>query len=141
MFVHACVHLPMCVCVHVCTRFSFIHYVHSVCVCVCVCVCACVCVCGYGCGSVCVCVCACVHVCVRVRACMHVCVCALVCEGGHSILFFTAIDPFPETVLNVCIVYCMCTRVYCVLHVYSCVYSQDQPATQTVIDGGPFSHG
>ena len=30
------------------------------------------------------------------RACMCACVHVCVCEGGYSISFFTAIDPFPE---------------------------------------------
>ena len=73
-----CVHVCVFVCMCAPDFHSFIMYI----VCVCVCVCACVCV------RVCLCVC--------VRACVCVHVCACVCEGRHSILFFPAIDPFPD---------------------------------------------
>jgi hypothetical protein len=84
MLVCTCVHVPVCVCVHTC---ACVHLCVHVCmylwarVCTCICVhvpvCVCLCACVYVCTCLHLCACACVRM--HGSVCLYVCVCACIC--------------------------------------------------------------
>ena len=72
---YMCVYVCACMCVHVCACVSM--YVRGACMCACVCMYVRVCMCVHAFA----CMCMCVHVCACVYMCVHVCACVCLYVG------------------------------------------------------------
>jgi hypothetical protein len=148
LYVHACVHVCMCVCIYaymyVCVcMYAYMYVCMDGCMCVCMYVCmyaymyVCMCVCMYAYMYVCMCVCmricmyvcvcvyvwmyACMYVCVCMRICMYVCVCVCMRVCMYVCMYaYMYVCMCMYVWMYVCV--CVCMRICMYVCVYVCVY-------------------